>query len=165
MPFRPRSRSSRAATPSVPVADPPRAPSRRPVYVCAAAEIMFTLGGSICSVPWTRLLESAVCRRHLDAGGGLQTPLVLVAGSLADLLRDILAGIGPGAEMDEALCKGDNVQAEMAGLMGLMASFAVMPSGFSPGPVGCFWIEMWLSQLRYALIDIKVSFSRFPIPY
>ena len=52
----------------------------------------------------------------------------MVAGSLADLLRGVLTGIGPGGEMDEAQCKGDNVQAEMAELMGLMASFSVMPS-------------------------------------
>ena len=134
MSLRPRSRSPRAA-------DPPRAPSRRPIYVCAAAEIVLTLGGSICSVPWTRLLESAVCRRHYTASGSSEGARVLVAGSVADLLRGILAGVGPGAEMDEALCKGDNVQAEMAGLMGLMASFAVMPSRWSPGPVGCFSIE------------------------
>lgn len=55
-----------------------------------------------------------------------------MAGSVADLLRDVLAGVGPGAEMDEALCKGDNVQADMAELMGSMASFAVMPSRWSP---------------------------------
>ena len=52
-------------------------------------------------------------------------------GSMADLLREFLSGIGPGAEMDEALCKGDDVQAEMAELMGSMASFAIMPSRWS----------------------------------
>lgn len=134
MPFGPRSRSSRAA-------DPPRMPSRRPLYVCAAAEIVLTLGSAICSVPWTRLLESAVCRRHFAAGGGFDGARVQVAGSVADVLRGVLAGIGPGAEMDEALCKGDNVQAEMAGLMGSMASFAIMPSRWSPNRVGCFSIE------------------------
>ena len=130
---RPRSRSSGGATSSVLAADPPRMPSRRPIYVCAAAEIVFTLGGAICSVPWTRLLESAVCRRHRTASSGFEDAHIFVARSLADLLRDVLAGIGPGAEMDEKLCKGDNVQAEMAGLMGSMASFAVMPSRCSSG--------------------------------
>ena len=130
----------RPHSPSPCTVDPPRTLSRRPIYVCAAAEIVLILGGAICSVPWTRLLESAVCRRHYAATGGSEVTRVFVAGSIADLLRDVLAGIGPGAEMDEALCKGDNVQAEMAGLMGLMASFAVMPSKWSPGPAGCFSI-------------------------
>jgi len=40
--------------------------------------------------------------------------------------------------MDEALCKGDNVQAEMAGLMGMMASFANMPSRWFPDSAGAF---------------------------
>ena len=111
------------------------------IYVCAAAEIVFTLGGAICSVPWTRLLESAVCRRHYNASGGFDDSPLLAASSIADVLRGVLAGIGPEAEIDEALCKGDNVQAEMAGLMGVMASFAVIPSRWFPSPVGCFSIE------------------------
>ncbi|KAL9036608.1 MAG: hypothetical protein Q9214_006054 [Letrouitia sp. 1 TL-2023] len=123
MPLRTRSRSPRASR-----ADPLRAPSRWPVFICAAAEIILILGGAISSVPWTRLLESAVCRRHYVASGNSKGIRVQVAGSLADLLRGILAGVGPGAEMDETLCKGDNVQAEMAELMGQMSSFAIMPS-------------------------------------
>lgn len=111
------------------------------IYICAAAEIVFTLGGAICSVPWTRLLESAICRRHYNASGGFDDSRLLVASSVADVLRGVLAGIGPSAEIDEALCKGDNVQAEMAGLMGVMASFAIIPSRWLPGPVGCFSIE------------------------
>ncbi|KAL9611175.1 MAG: hypothetical protein Q9167_004160 [Letrouitia subvulpina] len=123
----PRSPSPHAATPSISTADPPRAPSRRPVYVCAAAEIMLILGGAICSVPWTRLLESAVCRQHYATTTFNSAP-TMVASSVADLLRGVLEGVGPAAEMDEALCKGDNVQADMAELVGLMSSFAVMPS-------------------------------------
>ena len=111
------------------------------VYACAAAEIVFTLGGAICSVPWTRLLESAVCRPHYNTSGGFDDSGLLVTSSVADVLRGVLAGIGPGAKIDEALCKGDNAQAEMAGLMGVMASFAVIPSRWFPGPVGCFSSE------------------------
>lgn len=111
------------------------------IYVCAAAEIVSTLGASICSVPWTRLLESAVCRRHYNASGDSEGARVLVAGSVSDLLRGVIAGIGPGAEVDEALCKGDDVQAEMAGVIGLMASFAIIPSRWSPGPEGCFQLS------------------------
>ncbi len=122
-------------TPSIPAVVPARAPSRRPIYICAAAEIILILGGAICSVPWVRLLESAVCRRSYAASDGFEDSGVVVAGSMADLLRGILQGIGPGAEMDEALCKGDNVQAEMAGLMGSMASFSVMPSRWCRGPL------------------------------
>ncbi|KAL8640954.1 MAG: hypothetical protein Q9226_008688 [Calogaya cf. arnoldii] len=125
MPFRPRSLFARWRTPSPPPTDPLRSPSRRPIYVCAAAEIVLILGGAICSVPWTRLLESAVCRRHYAATASLR---LQTSTSFADLMRGALAGISPGAEMNEALCKGDNVQAEMAELMGLMASFSVMPS-------------------------------------
>ena len=66
---------------------------------------MFILGCAICSVPWTRLLESAVCRRHYAASESSEGARTLVASSLADLLRSVLAGVGPGAEMDEALCK------------------------------------------------------------
>lgn len=122
---------------SIPAADSPRVPSRLPIYICGAAEIILILGGAICSVPWTRLLESAVCRRSYAASDGVESTPVVPAGSIADLLRGVLQGIGPGAEMDEALCKGDNVQAEMAGLMGSMASFAVMPSRSSPGHPKC----------------------------
>ena len=107
-------------------------PSRRPLYVCAAAEIVFCLGVAICSVPWTRLLESAVCRQQYSTSGNFQSAQIVVSSSVADLVRGILAGIDPHAEMDEALCKGDKVQAEMAGLIGSMASFACMPGRWSP---------------------------------
>ena len=128
MPRRLRAQSSRTAVLSLPAVDPQRVPSRLPIYVCAAAEIVLVLGGSIGSVPWTRLLESAICRRHHAASGGFEGVGLQTEGSVANLLRGVLSGIGPGAEMDEALCKGDAVQSEMAELMGLMSSFGVMPS-------------------------------------
>ena len=62
------------------------------------------------SMPWTRLVESVICRRH--AGD-------VVAGSVIRLswekmFLDILLIGGKGGSTAEARCKGDVVQAEMA---------------------------------------------------
>ncbi len=70
------------------------------VYICAAIEILTTLGGSICGVPYIRLIEDAVCQRFYHVG----------------------------TFMAEDLCKGDAVQSEMAYLMGAMSSFASLPT-------------------------------------
>ncbi|KAL8858642.1 MAG: hypothetical protein Q9178_004936 [Gyalolechia marmorata] len=132
-------------------------PSYRSVYVCAAAELVLSLGGAICSVPWTRLLESAVCRRHYASTGSSEAIRIAVASSIPDLLRGVLSGIGPGGEMDEALCKGDNVQAEMAGLMGTMASFAIIPRVI---------FGAWLSKSGAAsamLLGVTITSTIIPI--
>lgn len=72
---------------------------RRTVYICGLAEILTNLGGAICSVPLTRLLEEAVCQRHY-------------ATNLA---------------VAENLCKVDAIQEEMAHLMGTMSSLGILP--------------------------------------
>jgi len=78
------------------------------VYVCAAIEILTTLGGSIAGVPYVRLVEGAVCQKFYNVG-------------------TIIA---------EDLCKGDGVQSDMAYLMGAMSSFASLPTLLLTLPYG-----------------------------
>ena len=69
------------------------------------------------SMPWTRLIESVICRRH--AGATNQSFLVAESGISFSfdevLIRMLLIG-GTGGLKAEARCKGDEVQSEMAEL-------------------------------------------------
>ena len=87
--------------------------TRLALYLCCAAEMVFGFGDAVGSIPWTRLVESIICRRHAagaTAAGG-QMRLSFDQGLLSMLL--IGGRSGPTAE---ARCKGDGVQAEMAEL-------------------------------------------------
>lgn len=82
------------------------------LYLCCAAEVVFVFADAIGSMPWTRLVESVVCRRHTSA-------VVAESGNrpLFDrMLLSILLIGGRGGPTAEARCKGDAVQAEMAEL-------------------------------------------------
>ena len=83
--------------------------SRLALYLCCAAELIFSFGGAVGSMPWTRLVESVICRRHV---GGT----VAESGILYQTLLSILLMGGKGGPTAEAQCKGDMVQAEMAEL-------------------------------------------------
>ncbi len=71
----------------------------REVYICAAIEFLTTFSGAITSIPTTRLIESAVCQRY----------------------------DGTEREIAEHLCKESGVKADMAQLLGAMASFSALP--------------------------------------
>jgi hypothetical protein len=77
----------------------PKITTPKIVYTCALVEFLTTLGSSICVVPSTRMIESAVCQRFYES----KIPLA------------------------EQLCKTDGVQSDMAYLMGAMSSFGFLP--------------------------------------
>ena len=80
----------------------------RAVWVCAAIELLTSLGTAIITVPATSLIEGAVCQRYYGA-------------------ETILA---------EHLCKSDGVQSDMAYLLGAMSSFASLPGLLLTIPYG-----------------------------
>ena len=90
-----------------------RSPTPRlALYLCCAAEVIFGFGNAVGSMPWTRLIESVICRRHAGdtvAGSGIRL-------SWKKMFLNMLLIGGKGGSTAEALCKGDGVQAEMAEL-------------------------------------------------
>jgi hypothetical protein len=72
---------------------------RQTVYICAAVEIIMTLGASICAVPSTRLIEGAVCQRFYASN----------------------------AMVAESRCKSDEIQASLASLLATLSSLGFLP--------------------------------------
>ena len=63
-------------------------------------------------MPWTRMIESVICRRHV---GGVAVGSETHPSFYYMLLNMLLMG-GSGGPTAEARCKGDMVQGEMAEL-------------------------------------------------
>ena len=85
------------------------------LYLCCAAEVVVGFGSAVGSMPWTRLVESIICRRH--AGGATTDTMdtdMDSRPSLEQMLLSMLLIGGRGGSTAEASCKGDIVQAEMA---------------------------------------------------
>ena len=85
-------------------------------YLCCAAHIIYGFGSAVGLMPWTRLIESVICRRHI---GSTMKPLAAndsPGPSVTHVLLNTLSIGGINEPMTESQCKGDKVQAEMAEL-------------------------------------------------
>ena len=90
---------------------------RLALYLCCAAELVFSFGDAVGSMPWIRLVESVICRRH--AGGATTGTMTVESGirtSFDQMLLSMLLIGGRGGPTAEARCKGDVVQAEITEL-------------------------------------------------
>ena len=78
------------------------------VYICALIEFITTFGTAITAIPVTRLIEGAVCQRHYGADWNIA----------------------------EHFCKIDEVQSNLAYLLGVYSSLTSLPSLFLAIPYG-----------------------------
>lgn len=87
----------------------PQVHSPNTIILISAAVVCFLVSsGAISDVPRTRIFEDIICHHHYDKANEL-------------------GHIAPPSEIDESFCKGDEIQSELASLLGLMSMLDNVP--------------------------------------
>lgn len=91
--------------------------SRTVLWALVGIILVIGFGGELQTIPQTRLIEDVLCHIHYDSLSGN-------------------SHIGLTQKIDEELCKGDDIQEQLAYVGGILDMLNAVPSAYSVGRAG-----------------------------